>query len=257
MPQLFDLAIARTILQSDPVWCAYALGDLEPAKAAKCSWFWIAGDTRALVLIYREYAPPILFVTGPPELIAPLLTEIALEPVLSLHVKPEIVPMLDAHYQITGEKADWRMVVRIEDFRPPSIQQTVELGLADVNRVQSLFTDGDASGQSPDYFIADSLRDGVFCGILEGDQLVAVAGTHLVSLRDSVAAIGNVYTRQDRRGLGLAAQTTSAVVKNLVARGIHTVVLNVRQQNLQAIRVYLRLGFRKHCEFREGIASRR
>ncbi len=56
---------------------------------------------------------------------------------------------------------------------------------------------------------------------------------------------------------GLAAQTTSAVVKELAARDIRTIALNVRQQNVQAIRVYERLGFRKHSEFREGIASRR
>lgn len=257
MPQLFDLAVVRTILQSDPVWCVYALGDLDPVLAAKCSWFWNSGDTRALALIYRGYSPPILFITGQPELVTPLMPEIAAEPALSLHVQPEIMPLLAAYYQIAGGKADWRMAVCQSDFRPASVQDTVRLGPADVDRVQRLYSDGDASGESPEYFAAASLLDGVFYGVPEGDQLVAVAGTHLVSVRERVAAIGNVYTRRDRRGLGLAAQTTSAVVKELAARDIRTIALNVRQQNVQAIRVYERLGFRKHCEFREGIASRR
>ncbi len=257
MPRLFDLAVARTILQSDPVWCVYALGDLEPALAAKCSWYWNEGDLRALVLIYRGYSPPILFVMGQAELTAGLVREIGLEPALSLHVQPEIVPLLAARYQITDEKADWRMAVRAEDFRPASVENTVLLGQADLDRVKLLYADGEASGESPEYFAAGSLRDGVFHGVLEGDELVAVAGTHLVSVAEGVAAIGNVYTRRDRRGLGLAAQTASAVFSDLTDRGIRTIALNVRQQNAQAIRVYQRLGFRKHCEFREGIASLR
>lgn len=257
MPQLFDLAAARTMLQADPVWCVYALGDLEPALAAKCSWYWNGGDFRALVLIYRGFSPPILFITGSPELAAPLLTEISFEPVLSLHVQPEISTLLDARYRIAGEKADWRMAVRLDDFRPAPVQNTVLLGPADVARVQSLYADGEASGESPEYFDPTSLREGVFYGVSEGDELVAVAGTHLVSVREQVAAIGNVYTRVDHRGIGLAAQTTSAVVKDLAARGIRTIALNVRQQNVQAISVYERLGFRRHCEFREGIATLR
>lgn len=257
MPQLFDLAVVRAILQSDAVWCAYALGDLEPSLAAKCSWYWNDGNFGALVLIFRGYSPPILFVTGQPEVVNPLLSEIALEPVLSLHIQPEIVPLLTAHYRIAKEEADWRMAVRVEDFRTASVQNTIRLGPSDVDRVQSLYENGAACGESPDYFHPESLLDGVFYGISEGDQLVAVAGTHLVSVREQVAAIGNVYTRRDRRGLGLAAQTTSAVVMDLARRGIRTIALNVRQRNAQAIRVYERLGFRKHCEFREGIATRR
>ena len=257
MPQLFDLSVARTILQSDPVWCTYALGDLEPALAAKCSWFWNYSDMRALVLIYRGFSPPILFVTGQPELVTPLLPEIAAEPVVSLHVQSEIMPLLATRYDIVGEKSDWRMALSRGDFRPASVRNAVLLGPADVDRVQSLYSDGEATGESPEYFAAESLVHGVFYGVPEGDELTAVAGTHLVSGQEQVAALGNVYTRRDRRGLGLAAQTTSAVAKDLAGRGIRTIALNVRQQNEQAIRVYERLGFRKHCEFRDGIASRR
>jgi len=256
MARLLDLAIARAILQSDPVWCAYALGDLEPALASKCTWFWNSDDQRALALIYRGFSPPILFVTGPAELFAPLMNEIAAEPELSLHVQPDLMPLIRSYYGITREQAVWRMTVCADDFRPASVRNTVLLGPSDMSRIRSLYADGEVSGESPDYFATASVLEGVFYGIAENEDLIAVAGTHLVSEREQVAALGNVYTRRDRRELGLAAQTTTAVVANLVGRGIRTIALNVRQQNPQAIRLYERLGFRKHCEFREGIASR-
>ena len=56
--------------------------------------------------------------------------------------------------------------------------------------------------------------------------LVAVAGTHLLAPEEGAAAIGNIYTRRDRRGRGLGRAVTSAVLADLA--GIETVGLNVR-----------------------------
>jgi predicted GNAT family acetyltransferase len=130
------------------------------------------------------------------------------------------------------------------------------LGPADLSSIQSLYADGEEAGESPEYFSPSSIEDGVFFGIRERQELVSIAGTHVVSPQEGVAAAGNVYTRRDRRGNGLAAQTTSAVVKELLQRGIGTIALNVRQENLRATHIYEKLGFEKYCEFREGFAYR-
>jgi predicted GNAT family acetyltransferase len=71
-----------------------------------------------------------------------------------------------------------------------------------------------------------------------------------------VAALGNIYTRRDRRGRGLAARVTSAVVNELLPMGIDIIALNVNQRNVSAIKVYGRLGFACYAEFIEGVASR-
>ena len=100
------------------------------------------------------------------------------------------------------------------------------------------------------------LDEGVFYGIWENGQLAAAAGTHLVVPGEDVAAVGNVYTRRDRRGLGLAASVTCSVVDELLRMRIRTIVLNVNQSNAPAIRVYERLGFTRHCSYYEGLAER-
>ena len=74
--------------------------------------------------------------------------------------------------------------------------------------------------------------------------------------RGSVGAIGNVYTRPDCRGRGLAAEVTGAVARELQRRGTATIVLNVADSNGVARRVYERLGFVEYCVFHEGLARR-
>ncbi|MBI2774154.1 MAG: GNAT family N-acetyltransferase, partial [Chloroflexi bacterium] len=58
------------------------------------------------------------------------------------------------------------------------------------------------------------------------------------------------------RGKGMATSVTSAVTSAALEEH-RDVVLNVRDQNLPAIAVYERLGYRVHAGFLEGPAIRR
>jgi ribosomal protein S18 acetylase RimI-like enzyme len=127
------------------------------------------------------------------------------------------------------------------------------LDASDVEALVRLYADGESTGESPDFFYASMVTDGVFFGVYKGAELIAAAGTHLVSRDEGAAAIGNVYVRRDRRSGGLGRAVTAAVIHELA--GIETIGLNVREDNVPAIRVYESLGFVKHCEFREALAS--
>ena len=118
---------------------------------------------------------------------------------------------------------------------------TFRLNASDVSALQDLYADGDSSGESPDFFFPSMVADGVFHGIYEGTALVAAAGTHVLAREEGVAAIGNVYTRHDRRGRGLGRQVTSAVLGELA--GVETIGLNVRADNDAALHLYESLGF--------------
>jgi predicted GNAT family acetyltransferase len=119
-----------------------------------------------------------------------------------------------------------------------------------------LYDDGHRRGEGPTFFHAAMLGQHTFRGIWEDGALIAIAGTHLYSREIGVCAIGNVYTRSDRRGRGLAARATSAVAAHALAEGVSTIVLNVSHTNTVARRVYERLGFVVYCEFLEGEAGR-
>ena len=253
MPRTTDLTLVRSLLDRDRPWAAYAIGDLSSALAAECEWRVPADGAPALLLLYRGFVPPIAFAMGAPDHLAPLFQEIdAAE--ISLHIQPEAIAALQPAYQPVQTRPMWRMVVEPGSFTPAPIESATKLGDSDLESLTALYDDGHPHGEGPTFFHPAMLRQGTFYGIREGADLIAVAGTHLVSPELSVCTVGNVYTRRDRRRQGLGARVTSAVVTRALADGIATIVLNVSQENAGARRVYEQLGFRCYCSFVEGEA---
>ena len=243
MPLLTDKNQIRAILRRDPAWCVYALGDLSPRMFPKCRWF-----TPDLTMVLHDYGTSILFAHGTGSI------REALEHVtwpVHLQVQPDALEEVARLATVTSVKHMIRMAwtggsTRVSD-------RVTRLGVKDVAAIERLYADGDSTGESPDFFYASMVTDGVFFGVYKGEELIAAAGTHLVSREEGAAAIGNVYVRRDRRGGGLGRVVTAAVLHELA--GIDTIGLNVRADNDAAIRVYQSLGFERYCDFREALAT--
>jgi len=169
-----------------------------------------------------------------------------------IQIRPEAAAVMEQFYRIERRKRVARM--RLESFHGRDSGGVERLGVEDVEELRALYADGEADGESPDFFFDTMLEEGTFFGVQREGRLVAAAGTHLTSVEESVAAVGNVYTHRDWRGRGLARVTTGAVVEELLRRGIRTIALNVYVSNAAAMRVYGRLGFVPHCEYYEGLA---
>ena len=256
MPRLSDPNEIRALLETDRCWSVYPLGDLSPGFFEQSEWYRAAGGATALVLILRAFSSPVLFALGDPAAVAPLLEGIPDEPEMFLDVRPEILHLIKARYTIHQETVMWRMILDPWAFSPTAGEAVTRLGPDDFPALRALYADGETSGEAPGFFSASMLDQGVFYGIREGEELVAAAGTHLVVPAESVAAIGNVYTRRDCRGQGLAARVTSAVAGELLHMNLRTIALNVSQTNSAALRVYERLGFERYCGYYEGFAVR-
>ena len=253
MPAATDRSQIRAILNTDRAWSAYALGDLSPGFFKHCEWHVPANGGNAVVMIFRGLKPPILFAHGDTASIERLVDEIGKVSPVFLHVRPEIVSIFQARYQECQIQTMWRMVIKPSHYRPASTGQAVQLGTDDLNALRRLYADGEADGESPDYFVPSMLSQGVYFGILEGNDIIAAAGTHLIAPEEGVCAVGNVYTRRDRRGRGHAAAVTSAVTSELLRMKLRTVVLSVNQRREGAIHVYERLGYSRYCAFCEGV----
>ena len=244
MPRLSDRDQIRAILRRDPRWCVYALGDLAPPMFPKCQWF-----TPDLTLVLHDYGTSILFAMGTGSI------EEALRHVtwpVHLQVQPDALEAVARLASVTEIKQMRRMIW--EDRGAHAVdKRATPLAADDVDALHRLYAEGESSGEGPDFFYPSMVTDGVFFGVYEEGALVAAAGTHLVSRQEGAAAIGNVYTRRDRRGRGLGRAVTAAVMNGLA--GIDTVGLNVRADNHAAIRVYESLGFERHCDFHEALAT--
>jgi ribosomal protein S18 acetylase RimI-like enzyme len=146
------------------------------------------------------------------------------------------------------------MAAGAPDLRPaPAVgAEIVRLTVADLPTLQSLY-----ALQPDSIFTPSMLEHGIYYGAYVAGTLVAVAGTHAITRRHRIAAIGNVFTHPAHRGRGLATATTSAVAQALAQDGAREVALNVAEDNPAAIAVYGRLGFAVHMPYWEGYATLR
>lgn len=248
----------RHILQTDPIWCAYALADLQPAFQPYCQWHPVqTEDGEGLALIFTALDPPILLTVGAVAAVAQALAQATLPPAVFISAQLEHLPVLKQFYDF-GDNLHSMLRMTLPGNIPmqmPDLPGLVRLGPADATRIEALYTHG--GPYTPDAFAPYQLDAGVFYGVADADQtLVAVGGTHIVDWQEGVAAIGNMYTRLDQRGRGLAGVVLAAIVTELRSRGATNLVLNVNEQNIGAQKLYTRLGFYVHCPFVEGVGSR-
>lgn len=255
--------MVRRILYTDPIWAAYAIADLQPHLAGDCRWLAAEGTNGgALALIYSGLQPPVLLTMGDPALLAPLLAGADLPPAIYVSIRDEHLPVVARHYDLSGDtRPMWRMTLAdtAAAVQPPALSTSgdvvpVRLSGADVTAVLRLLAHGGPF--CPDAFSPAQMEAGVFYGVYAGADLLAVGGTHVLDDVGSVAAIGNMYTRPDARRRGYSALILAAIVRELLAQAISTIVLNVDQRNISAQALYLARGFVVHTPYLEGTGLR-
>ena len=255
----------ESFLRRDPVYAAYAIGDLEPEHFSFCTWYLAeAGEqASALALLYRRLDPPVLLTMGEMKGIAAIFDAVALPGHIYMAAQVAHLQVFEAHYDFSGDRIRpmLRMKLTPETFRPADRQPMHailrHLSFTDVPEIEALYAAGGPF--APDAFSPLQVLEGVFFGLAsqvsdqtERGALVAVAGTHLVAPTMGIAAVGNIYTHPAHRSQGCGQLVTSAVTEELLNRKL-SVVLNVDEANTAAVHLYKKLGYRVHCPFVEGV----
>ena len=105
------------------------------------------------------------------------------------------------------------------------------------------------------WFDPRMVETGQYFGLREDDKLVSVAGVHVYAPTQRVAALGNIATDPAYRGRGLAFRCVARLCGNLL-ESVDAIGLNVKADNLGAIRLYERLGFERVAQYEEWSFSR-
>ncbi|MEH0985143.1 GNAT family N-acetyltransferase [Micromonospora sp. CPCC 205556] len=243
-----DREVLAALLRRDPVLNAYQLGDLDDFFWPYTSWF---RRGEQVALLYHGVQPPVLLAFAAPADLPELAALVAeLAPVLPArlyaHLSPGLEGVLGRWYRVGSAGAHHRMALT-DRARLAGVAPAGEvLGRGDLPDLRALY----AAAYPGNWFDERMLDTGRYVGVRRGGDLVAVAGVHVYSPTYRVAALGNVTTRPAVRGQGLAGGVVAALCGRLVTEVDH-VALNVRCDNVAAVRLYERLGFTRVADFGE------
>ncbi len=112
-----------------------------------------------------------------------------------------------------------------------------------------------ATSYPGNWFDPRMLDTGQYVGLRLDGGLCAVAGVHVYSPAHRVAALGNIATRPEHRGRGLARAVTGALCRRLRER-VDWIGLNVHAENGAAIACYRGLGFARITDYGEFMVNR-
>jgi RimJ/RimL family protein N-acetyltransferase len=255
--ELTDEALILPVLGQDTRWASYALCDLDAPHRAYARYLAPAESApEGIVLIYSPPGFTSLLPCGDSRAVWTILEGAGdLPSRVTVLSRKEDLTAVQLRYRLENGWTMLRMAVAPGELRPappPHDADLVRLTFEDLPAIQALYAYWPES-----VFTPLMLEYGVYFGASVAGELVAIAGTHAMSVRYRTGTIGNVFTRSDYRGRGLAAATTGAVARTLFEAGAREVVLNVREENSSAIAAYRRLGFVLHLSFWEGAATLR
>jgi ribosomal protein S18 acetylase RimI-like enzyme len=239
-----DRDALRALLRHDVALHVYELGDLDDRYWPHTRWF-ASGDASAL--LYTAVEPPVLVALGRNR--AGLLAALAqlLPPVIHAHLSPGLVDALAPRFSSVSSGSFVKMALTDQSsVRAIDVADTVVLGPGADRELVAFYREAYPTSS----FDARMLDGDRFTAVRAGGELVAVAGVHVCSPTERVAAIGNVAVAPAFRGRGLATRVTAATCARLF-REVDLIGLNVKADNAAARTCYERLGFSDVAPYEE------
>ncbi len=244
----------------------YKIGDLDPFFWPQTQWFgWQKEALEAVALLYTGDQIPVLLLMENHAAAGELLASLA--PLLPARFYAHLRPQMEHHlkgYRAIGGDTYLRMVQpdtvtsgkgqKVASNPGGAEYFTRVLAPADVSEIRAFY----AEHYPQNWFNPHMLNTNNYVGLYGNHtesvdtQLLAVAGVHVFSEAESLAALGNIAVHTHFRGRGLGTRVTGALCERLRQQfGIQTLGLNVNQCNTKAQRCYEKLGFEKKAIYQE------
>jgi len=237
----------------------YQLGDLDDFFWPHTRWWgWREqGELRALVLLYTGLSAPTVLALADRDhqYLASLTSELLprMPDEVYIHYTAGLEDALASRYKLHSRGEHLKMGLTDKPLlRSADSSEVEQLSVEHESELNALY----AEAYPGNWFDRRMLETERYFGLRRDGALVSVAGVHVVSREFGVAALGNITTHPDWRGKGLAQIVTAKVCQVLHADGCE-IGLNVKTDNIPAIRCYEALGFTEAARYQEALASSR
>ncbi len=240
-------AALEALFGVDPEVHLYGLADLEKPYWPRSTW-WLEGQA----------AVGLIRFPGTDATTAYAMSQRA--PWATLELLAEVVVDMPPGTFVTGPvglAARIRRERTIEDFGPHirmihdrrSVEPVPDVAPLDATDLDDLVT-LHATDPGSAFFLPHMLENGEFVGARVDGRLVASAGTHVLSDRHGVAAIGAILTDPEFRGVGWG-RAVSETLLSLLAMRCPVIGLNVAETNRTARKLYESIGFERRFTYEE------
>ena len=258
-----DRELIKNFLLEDPYQHLYELGNLQEKLFSRSKWFTAAGEggIKAVAMVHtaKHEKDNIIFFLENRDMdaAAGLLRGIKehLPESFYAHVTKGTAEALAPEYDISAPVTYNKMKITGDMLLGGSIkypEYTYRVNSNDYDAISGFLRPINPEA----FFMPAMLSTGKYFIIRKNSDILAMAGVHFYSKETGIAAIGNVATAPEYRGKGYAGSVTASLVRDLWKEARY-IGLNVRADNIPAIKAYEKMGFVLYSSHEEIKASRR
>jgi RimJ/RimL family protein N-acetyltransferase len=232
----------RRYLKKDPTANVLPLGDLyQPLLRVSSIYAAIEDDcVSGVCSIYHAYSTPSLVLgSGTSAAKRVLINEASGE--ISDHFislcQPDEVNLFKEHSVILHRHPEQQMVTDSPKHVEIGNVKVSKVSKNDLEMLSKFYAEHHTEAWTPIQF-----RAGPHYCVKSDDQIVSAAGVHVAA--PQIVQLGNIITDEAWRNRGFGTACTSALAADMASKG-RIISLFVRTDNVPAIRMYEKLGFRK------------
>lgn len=197
------------------------------------------------LLTYRGFRVPATRVYGEREAVSQLLNLLEDEKML-IFCSPELLDVVEERFPQARSYLEDQMYVSRSLVQFINHEEAVRLGPEHASSLAELYSSGEPSYARSEERCRTLLEKHAVYGAFADDKLVSAAIT--LKRLPEISDITGIFTKPRFRGRGFATIATSAATEEALKNAPKT-TLFVRSDNIPAVRIYKKLGYRKVCEW--------
>jgi ribosomal protein S18 acetylase RimI-like enzyme len=249
---LHDKTTIASLLRRNLDMRLYEIGDLDDFFWPSTNWYALEEDgiIHELALAYNggDLLVVLAQVTSSPELLRTLLSGLGhlLPKRFYSHLPPGMADCF-GQYAADGHGLHDKMsLMNASRLSEIDSQMVVRFTPDDLPALHAFYQEA----YPGNWFDPRMLETGHYYGYYQDGAILSVAGVHVYSPSQRVAALGNITTHPAARGRGLATIVTAQLCKELLG-SVDRIGLNVLADNAAAIACYKRVGFERVGQYEE------